>query len=259
VTDACFSTHIIHAQENITEVADRTLEVTEALANAEWQQLNDGMHLKQVTSNSGVLATAFRFEVEKYSLELAIQNHPKGERAHQIAERLEAMFVVNGGFFGIDSQNRLFPVGALSVEGMRKGMAWRKSGGYFNLDDEPAITPTRSGVPAGSSNFLQSKPVLIEAGGAWAMNTNSKIQKRRTMVCLPRDGSIVIVMITGSGMSLFEAGWLLRSNEFGGHFDCDAAIAMDGGGSTQNWVRDQPEYSIRGVTPVHNFLVVKPK
>ena len=70
---------------------------------------------------------------------------------------------------------------------------------------------------------------------------------------------MLIVLVSGQGLSLFEAGWLLRGENWGGWFDCDSAIALDGGGSTQLYVADHPEMTIEGATPVQNALVVKRK
>ena len=60
-------------------------------------------------------------------------------------------------------------------------------------------------------------------------------------------------------LSLYEAGWALRGEEWGGWFDCDSAIALDGGGSTQLYVEQHSKFTVLGDTPVHNAFVVKRK
>ena len=49
----------------------------------------------------------------------------------------------------------------------------------------------------------------------------------------------------------------MREPEMGGFFNCDSAIAMDGGGSTQIWVKGRPDLSYAGNTPVHNAVVIQ--
>ncbi len=249
------------AQSASAAAPAKTIELRDALASTDWQEVASGIHVLQARSATGIAATAYRFDLAKLTLDIGIQNHPKGERAHQIGERLGVEFAVNAGFFRKDGEDRLFAVGLLNNKAGLQGKAWRKSGGYLVLGDRMTIRPSKKGPPDKSFPFVQSKPALIEPGGNWAMNRNSHIAKRRTLICLPPDGddgsqTVTIILISGDGMSLFEAGWLMQGTEVGGYFNCDAAIAMDGGGSTQVWSRDMPELSFRGITPVHNFLIV---
>lgn len=239
------------------QVANRTLESVEALNDENWSNVTPGLRVIQAQTGSGIVISAFEFSLDRFQVSAQIQSEPRGDRAHEVGERSGHFFVVNAGFFLEDEQNHLAPVGLLSINGNRAGMNWRSAGGYLVLGEQISIRPTRSGPPKGAQDFIQTKPVLIEPGKIWAMNTNQAILKRRTLVCLRGDETLLVVLVSGNGMSLFEAGWLLRSKQWGGFFDCDSAIAMDGGGSTQSWMRDHSQYSLRGVTPVHNFLVFK--
>ena len=82
-------------------------------------------------------------------------------------------------------------------------------------------------------------------------------QSCERLFCRMVNGDIIVVLVTRVGLSLFEAGWSLRSPSDGGFFDCDAAVALDGGRSTQVWYSGDPTYSFSGFTPVNNFLIVK--
>lgn len=117
--------------------------------------------------------------------------------------------------------------------------------------------PSREDVPDSPATILQSKPLMIEPGGKWAMNTNQALWRPRTLLCTVKNGEAVLLVLSGSGMSLYEAGWLMRKPEEGGYFACDAAIALDGGGSTQLWVEDREDLWVEGETAVHNALLVK--
>lgn len=243
----------------VDDTPKRAIEITTGLSVAKWRLLEDGLEVIQTQTKAGTIFSAFRISPEKFAFKIGIQEHPKGERAGRIGPRLDAMLVINAGFFGMSKNGKLFPVGLMSSSGIAGGKAWRTSGGYLVFGERPFIRPSDKGKPVSSDEFVQSKPVLIEPGGRWAMNRNSNIRKKRSLFCLQSDGKIVISLVTGAGLSLYEAGWLLRSPKDGGYFGCDSAIAMDGGGSTQTWVRGHSELSYRGISPVHNFLIVQRK
>lgn len=249
---ACNSAHAF-----VEDTPARSAKIASSLSKAEWRVLEDGFEVLQAQTESGIGFAAFKISLEKFAFEIAVQDHPKGERAAHIGERLEAVLAVNGGFFGESKKGELFPVGLMSSMGVPMGRAWLTSGGYLVLGEKTKIVPSIEGMPLYAREFVQSKPVLIEPGGHWAMNTNSNIQKKRSLFCRLPDGDIIIALATGMGLSLFEAGWLMRAEKEGGFFGCDSAIAMDGGGSTQIWVAGHDELSYRGISPVHNFLIMK--
>ena len=243
----------------VDDTPKRAIEITSGLSAGGWRMLEDGFEVIQTRTATGTIFSAFRISPEKFAFKIGTQEHPKGERAARIGPRLDAVLVINAGFFGMSKNGKLFPVGLMSSAGVLNGKAWRTSGGYLIFGNRTFIRPSNNGKPPSSAEFVQSKPVLIEPGGRWAMNRNSNIRKKRSLFCLQNDGKIIISLVTGAGLSLYEAGWLLRSPEDGGYFDCDSAIAMDGGGSTQTWVRGHPELSYRGISPVHNFLIMQRK
>lgn len=91
------------------------------------------------------------------------------------------------------------------------------------------------------------------------MGSNSGLAKPRTILCTLDDGDVILLTVTRFGLTLYEAGWLMRSKEEGGFFGCDAALAFDGGRSTQVWYSGDEKYSSSGISPVHNFFVVRQK
>jgi exopolysaccharide biosynthesis protein len=236
----------------------RTGLARDALQAVEWRMLEPGLAVKRA-ENSGIRLTVLSIDLTRYHLSIAVQNNPDGERAESFGKRHDATIAMNGGFFGEKQAGKnLFPVGLLRISGKNISTPWRFDGGYLVLGREVKIFPTMQGLPDGRfADVVQSKPVLIETGGKWAMNTNRQNLRRRTIICLPDDDSLVVAMITGTGMSLYEAGWLMRKPVEGGLFGCDSAIALDGGGSTQLWLRNYPQFEIRGETPVHNALLIK--
>ena len=245
--------------QSSAERPTRASEAVEALESSEWVRFEDGLsHLRVVTA-LGTRLSAFKVSHKEFKFSVVTQNDPGGERIRSMVERNQATLGVNGGFFGIKPDNgELFPVGLLIDDGLAQSSAWSKIGGYlaFTQDGTPQILPTSSGVPKWAKEAIQSKPVLIEPGGLWAMNTNHGDAEDRTIVCSLSDDESLILTVTGGGLTLFEAGWLLRSKAWGGFFDCDSAIALDGGGSTQFFFSDRSDLTITGLTPVHNGLLV---
>ncbi|MCB1461045.1 MAG: phosphodiester glycosidase family protein [Nitratireductor sp.] len=241
------------------DVPARTIGVRTALEKAEWVETGQGLQVLQARSEAGQSITAFRISPDHFAFALAIQQEAKGERVDVFGNREGAVIAINGGFFGEEEQSgALYSVGLLRVGGRDLSSAWESAGGLAVLSDgRLSLRPSSAGAPKGAATVLQSKPMLIEPGGKWAMNTNQGHLRPRSLLCTLANGDVAIVAVRGAGMSLYEAGWLMRGVEEGGFFGCDGALALDGGGSTQLWVADHPEWSFRGETPVHNALVVR--
>jgi hypothetical protein len=234
-------------------------EVVGELERASWETVSDDLSLLEVSTALGTRITALRFNLEAYSLAIEQQQKPKGERASRVIERLGAEVVVNGGFFSIGPDEELKPVGMLILDGEARSTAWTRDGGFLalNLEGIPSITLSKEGPPMWAANAIQSKPVLIEPGGKWAMNTNGTDLEARTLFCLLPGKEAALVLVHGGGLTLFEAGWMLRAKKWGGYFGCDSAIALDGGSSTQLSVGGRPDLKISGLSKVQNFVVVK--
>jgi exopolysaccharide biosynthesis protein len=236
----------------------RTSEAVFALQNATWSELEKGLSLLQANTALGTRLTVLRIDPDLFSFSVIQQDRPDGERADEVLNRTGAAIAVNGGFFSIRKDDALAPVGMLMDDGVKISNPWVVTGGFVGISPEGRlkITESEKGIPEGIHEAIQSRPVLIEPGGLWAMRTNANDQERRTLLCLLKEGDAILVMISGGGLSLYEAGWLLRRPDRGGMFGCDSAIGLDGGGSTQLSVRERPELNVTGFSRVQNFLVV---
>ncbi|MCF6321111.1 MAG: phosphodiester glycosidase family protein [Rhizobiaceae bacterium] len=235
----------------------RTLQVANYLRDMAFATIVPGLSGLRTVAKNGVEIIALRISPQNFKFGLATQSVEEGERVEVMGARESAQVAFNGGFFSIAASGRKFPVGLLINKDIRSSSRWKKAGGYLVFQDgNISIVPTRQNkVPEGET-ILQSKPTLIEPGGKWAMNTNSGGSKNRTLVCNTAKGDVIVMVVIGGGMSLFEAGWLMRSSEVGGVFDCDSALAMDGGSSTQIWVKDRPDLSFTGNAAVHNSVFI---
>lgn len=247
-----------HAQ-NAEQAPRLAIEARKALAAERWREIEPGLSVMLAMADTGLTMTAFRISPDRFRLDVAVQKEATGERVEVVGPREGAVIAVNGGFFAERvADGHLSSVGLLRTHGRDFSPAWPDAGGFLMLSSEPvAIRPSVNGAPENVDDVLQSRPLLIEPGGVWAMNTNQGHVRRRTIVCLQKQGDIVLFTISRRGLSLYEAGWLMRGPDVGGYFDCDTALALDGGGSTQLWVAGHPDWSFSGETPVHNVLLVR--
>lgn len=219
--------------------------------------MEPGLRVLRITTVDGLVLTAHGISPEHFRFSIVLQSDPGGERIGSAGNDRGAVLAVNGGFFATTGEGILSPVGYLRVNGNRLSKGWTDAGGFISIENgRVSLSPVAGGTPQGDMDVLQSKPMMIEPGKRWAMRTNQGKLKRRTLLCMKDDGEVVLVIVSRVGMSLYEAGWLMRSPDLGGYFDCASAIALDGGRSSQVYYDGHPEYAVSGFTPVHNFLVV---
>lgn len=244
------------AQSDDTPAPSRDL--VSAFEQVHWQQLEEGMEVAKVVTPLGRAATAFRISPQVFEFQLAVQSGETGSRAQQVGEREGAALVVNAGFFAERANGSLYSIGYLRKDAEVWSKGWANAGGIITFGSRSVeLTPTHAGIPQNNFDTLQTRPMLIEPGGAWAMGNNINQSANRSLLCVLENGDVLVMVVTRGGLSLFEAGWILRAREEGGFFGCDSAVALDGGGSTQIWYAGDESLSYRGISPVHNFIVVR--
>jgi len=249
-----------HSQSSSSGIPSKTQEVVKSLKLAEWKEISTGLRSIGVVTPQGLVLNAFAISPDNFDFEVGVQLEKTGEWAKDVVEREGALIAANAGFFAQKASGELYSVGFLQMDGRVRSKAWANSGGFIQFNEDGlSLSPSGKGVPSGETDILQTKPMMIEPGGVWAMRSNRGEVKHRSILCRLSSGEIILATITRGGLSVYEAGWIMRSEENGGYFNCDSAIALDGGRSTQLWFAERPEVSYPGLTPVHNFLLVKPK
>lgn len=245
--------------QSLSQIPPRTSEAVGSLKESVWRQLSPGLEVMEVATALGTRLVALRIANAGYRFNVVQQEGEKGEKVRSVVRRLDAVLAVNGGFFASSAQGRLTPVGMLVDDGEAQAAAWPHSGGFLAFDAEgmPDITLSADGPPEAAFEAIQSRPVILEPGGKWAMNTNGNDPERRTIFCRLDEETSLILLVSGQGLSLYEAGWLLRSPSWGGFFDCDSAIALDGGSSTQLTISGEWDLRVDALVGVQNFLVVQ--
>lgn len=247
------------AAQNPTQIPPRTTEAVNSLQESAWRQLSPGLEAIEVATALGTRLVGLRIANDGYRFNVVQQEGEKGEKVRSVVRRLDAVLGVNGGFFASSAEGRLSPVGMLIDDGEPQSAAWPQTGGFLAIDDDgaPSITLSSDGAPEGAFEAIQSRPVILEPGGKWAMNTNGNDPEPRTIFCRLDEDTSLILVVAGHGLSLYEAGWLLRSPAWGGFFDCDSAIALDGGSSTQLTIAGEWDLRSDALVGVQNFLVVQ--
>lgn len=252
-----FSTTNSFAQSS-NNAPPQTQSIVSALDYVEWKTMEKGLQMLSVSTPLGIKLHAFKISPAVFNFSIEQQKKNNGEYVEEYAKRLNSVIAVNGGFFTKHADGSLSPVGLLIDNGVQFTRAWAKKGGFLIASTAGIdIVPSQVALSAQHNEVIQSRPVILEKGGKWALNRNLRMTKNRTLVCVLADKNVVLLTFSGVGLSLFEAGWTLRSQEWGGWFNCDSAIALDGGGSTQLFVKGRPEFSVYGDTRVQNAFIVK--
>lgn len=135
------------------------------------------------------------------------------------------------------------------------------------------VVPDRDLDSLQARNAVQSSPILIEHGGIWADITKNHIRSRRTAVCVEGDGMVVFLLVHEGELSLHELARLFGDPERtagsplsrerpalpeDGRLAWDAAIALDGGPSTQASAEGPSPIEIPGGWPIYDAILAFP-
>jgi len=164
-----------------------------------------------------------------------------------------AYIVVNGGFFDENAR----PLG-LVVGDSKETSPLRKvdQGVFLIAASQPSIQHSRDPLPPGIETALQSGPRLVVDGRALQLKPQVS---RRTSVCLPGDGTVMIITVP-SPISLSDLARNLARSTADGGLGCWAALNLDGGPSTQLSVATPAlKLEIQGGWGVPNGLAILPK
>jgi uncharacterized protein YigE (DUF2233 family) len=196
-------------------------------------------------------------------MRLVNQDSEFGQTAAWFRSHTGAIFAINAGRFDRDAGQHLSAAGLLILNGARQSSPWPGNrGGVLAIwDDKIRIIPTKDDGYAGlmAPFAVQATPVMIEPGGKWAMVTNDYDRQPRAAVCLLKDKTVVIAVVWRYGLSSWEFASLLNPGNAGGKLNCDSAIALDGGPSTQVSFDGPGKLDLPGGWPVHDALVVFPR
>lgn len=170
-----------------------------------------------------------------------------------LREEARAYLVVNGGFFDENTA----PLGLVVGDGKETSPLRKVDQGVFVIAmGRPTIQHTRDLLPAPIDMAIQCGPRLVVDGRALQLKPQVS---RRTSICLPGDGTVMVVVFP-SPISLSDlAQGLVHPPEKGG-LGCWNALNLDGGPSTQlSAATPRLSLEIEGGWGVPNGLAILPK
>lgn len=226
---------------------------------SQWTALASGLWYRSWSIDAGEdsPATGHAFRADPRAVRLTVldarRDGRRAARVDALREESGAYLVVNGGFF--DEQNR--PLGLLVGDG-RERSPLRKvdQGVFFIAEGRPMIQHTRDPLPWPLETAIQAGPRLVVDGRALQLKQQ---QSRRTSICLPGDGNVIIVVFPAA-VSLADLAEHLVKPPASGGLGCWAALNLDGGPSTQASLSTPAmALEVHGGWPVPDALAVLPR
>jgi uncharacterized protein YigE (DUF2233 family) len=225
-----------------------------------WTALVPGLWYREwsiQTSADQTGATGHVFRVDPRAVRMTVVDARRESRqvatAQVLREESHAYVVVNGGFF--DENHK--PLGLLVSDGHEISPLRRVDQGVFLISlGKPTIQHSRDPLPSPIETALQSGPRLIVDGHVLPLKPKAD---RRTSVCLPGDGTVMVVVVPDPILLSDLAENLARSSADGG-LGCWSALNLDGGPSTQLSADISPlTLEVAGGWGVPNGLAIFPK
>lgn len=187
-------------------------------------------------------------DLKRHLKKLRLAGISKGTKlTSTFAQENNAVVAINGGFFNTKIGGA---TDFIKIEGEVINVTTNKhprSNAYLTFDKQSIqiIPQTADSIRETKvDNVLRSGPLLISGGeimkiskGGFSMNKHP-----RTVVAL-RGQNLIFMTIDGRnkqshGVTLFELSRLLK------WYACDAAMNLDGGGSTTMYIKDQPDNGV---------------
>jgi uncharacterized protein YigE (DUF2233 family) len=207
--------------------------------------------------SAGLRMYIWGFDIDKFSV--AIVTKPTmGGIASEFVSHQKDILAVNGGFFEIDSKtNNLAPSGLLTIDGVEVQSLRANAGtGVLGVTASGiSIVSAQHYTPDGIQYAVQAGPILVEFSGKIGIYNNDFNRQSRTAICKRK--SRVYIVVVESGLSLYELAELLATKASNGGLECDSALNLDGGPSTQAFFRsDSQKLEVEGRWKIQNALVI---
>lgn len=206
-----------------------------------WQQLANGL---EYTHLSGFLAFpdgklhAFRIDLAQYQLRvLPLTPGSTDDAFHQLMKQQHAALAVNGSFFASNG-TALKPLGLRVDQGTLttplRNISWW---GVFYIQDQQARVVANNQYAADQKpDFaIQAGPRLIVDGQV--IPTLKPGTDLRTALCVQKSGKVIVLATQDVLLSTTDLADVMQRSEQQGGLDCQQALNLDGGHSTQLYAR----------------------
>ena len=212
-----------------------------------WQKLDNGLEMRVVKQRRGLstlTVTAIRARPSQIGVGTGALL-----RANGWAQKTGAKAVVNGGYFDEVGKPLGLRIGAgKRVYKLRSGVDW---GVFYIRDGRAQIRHTRDYVGSTrTKEAIQCGPRLVVNGRV----TDLKPQwARRTGIGIDGAGNVVLAVTDGE--MLFDDWAKIWANK--GGLNCPNALNLDGGGSTQLYVKSKKPLEVGGAWSVPDVVFVR--
>jgi hypothetical protein len=231
----------------------------EPRATAEWTALAPGLWYRswQVLSDDGLAVEAHVFRADPRIVHMTVLDARRVERkvarVAVLRQETQAYLVVNGGFFDEKAQ----PLGLVVGDGKQTSPLRKVDQGVFVISmGKPTILHSRDPLPAPVDAALQSGPRLAVDGRALQLKPQVS---RRSSICLPGDGTVMVVVVPRP-VSLSDLARSLVRQPGDGGLGCWSALNLDGGPSTQLSVATPSlNLEVEGGWGVPNGIAILPR
>ncbi|MDO4546103.1 MAG: phosphodiester glycosidase family protein [Bacillota bacterium] len=167
------------------------------------------------------------------------------QKTSEMAEEHDAIFAVNGDYYGANRSGYVIKNGTLYRNTMRSGSEQEDlvvyEDGSFGIVSESQIS-AEDLIDDGAENLFAFGPVLVEKGTI-AVSQMDEVGKAmsgnpRTVIGIIDELHYVIMVSDGrtdesEGLSLYEAAQIMAQ------YDCETAYNLDGGGSSTMYFNGQ--------------------
>jgi exopolysaccharide biosynthesis protein len=231
----------------------------EDLRATEWNSLVPGLWHRswQVATEEGGAVDGYVFRADPRIVRMTVLDARRGDRSvarvAALRQESQAYLVVNGGFFDENAQ----PLGLVVGDGKQTSALRKVDQGVFVISmGKPMILHSRDPLPDPLDTALQSGPRLVVDGRALQLKPQIS---RRSSICLPGDGTVLVVVMPRP-VSLPDLARNLVRQAVDGGLGCWSALNLDGGPSTQLSVAT-PGFNLEvdGGWGVPNGLAVLPR
>lgn len=251
----------------LQQMGDPVPALREAAATAPWTSIADGLEYRRIeTADYKTAVLAWRYDQAKIGMSLVRSTTSRGETAAEMRNRKNALLAINAGFFDLDKESRLSPVGMIVVDGKELNPFDADkaknplTGILFAKDGRIGAMPARDYTPGSRFDAaLQTGPLVVDPGGKNGIRSNGFDRQNRSVVCLTNDAEKPVIVQVSGGLSLYEVGQLLSTGEPDGGFGCERAINLDGGPSSQvSVLANGVSIEAPGLWKISSTLVLKP-
>jgi phosphodiester glycosidase len=228
--------------------------------STEWKALSPGLWYRPWNiehGNEGSSLDGHVFRADPRIVHMTVVDARRPDRTVARAETMrsesQAYVVINGGFFDENAH----PLGLVVGDGKETSPLRKVDQGLFLISmGKPIIQHTRDPLPPGVETALQSGPRLVVNGRALQLKPQVS---RRTSICLPGDGTVMLVVFP-TAISLSDLAEALARPVAEGGLGCWSALNLDGGPSTQLSVATPALHlEVEGGWGVPNGLAILPK